>query len=125
LVSAENGVSTIAPTSPINFTGMRSSSWYNFRWNASYDEDGIAYYRLYGDRYSGGMGSQNYCDNYDIIAEIPGNRTYFNCPDWLCGSGGGGGSQRDYFRLSAIDTLQNEGVQSRTIKCDQLGACTN
>lgn len=125
LVSAENGISTIAPTSPINFTGMRNSSWYNFRWNASYDEDGIAYYRLYRDRDGGGMGSQNYCYDYDIIAEIPGNRTYYNCPESLCGDGGGGGSQGDYFRLTAVDTLQNEDVQSRTINCGQLGACTN
>lgn len=121
LANAENGVSTIAPTSPSNFTAVKSSNRINFSWNASYDSDGIAYYRLYALDTSG----RGDCDGdyySSVITIIPANTvlpyrhdcSIYNCKDY-------------YFYLKAVDTLQNEGIQSRTIYCYNdayNGACT-
>lgn len=114
LVTAENGISTIAPTSPTNFTGFRTpgNETYSFRWNASYDEDGIAYYRLYAIE-SGGDTGECPPETY-AINEIPGNTNSLTF-DYTIAPGGN--PNTDYFFITAVDTLQNEGVQSRTLKC--------
>lgn len=113
LVTAENGVSTIAPTSPINFTGRYSSNNYIFSWNASYDEDGIAYYRIYGLKNNGDLGD---CHHYDTFQEIPGNATTASVPCSSCSD--------QWFYITAVDKLQNEGVQSRTLKCNSGSGCS-
>lgn len=113
LLAAENGVSTIAPTSPTNFTGFRTpdNDTYAFSWNASDDEDGIAYYRLYAIDAAGDVG--NCPPKTYTIQQIPGNKDTFNFQYSLfckpCNA--------DLFFLTAVDNLQNEGIQSRTIKC--------
>ncbi len=114
LVTAENGVSTIAPTSPTNFTGFRTevNTTYTFRWNASYDEDGIAYYRLYAINNAGDTGD---CppETY-AIEKIPGytNTLIFDYTSVCAPS-----CNTDYFYVTAVDSFENEGVQSRTLKC--------
>jgi len=120
LVTAENGVSTIAPTSPTNFTGFKTpdNRTYSFSWNASYDEDGIAYYRLYAIDRGGDRGEcppKTYA-----IEEIPGNTNSLAFNYTIAPSG----INTDYFYVTAVDTLQNEGVQSRTLKCNPTGDCT-
>ncbi len=113
LVVAENGVQTIAPTSPTNFTGVRDSSnkSYLFSWNASYDEDGITYYRIYGIEKPEDIGD---CDEYISYAEVQGNQTStaFNYSQ-QCGDP----CNANWYYLTAVDNLQNEGIQSRTLKC--------
>ncbi len=131
LVAAENGVVTIPPTSPINFTGILNTSTkiITFGWNASYDEDGIAYYRLYvfdgfGDSYS--EFETGFCPPraYTTI-QIPGNATVYSlnystspyssylqnppCDDDDC--------HHDGFYVTAVDNLGNEGIPSRTVDC--------
>jgi archaellum component FlaF (FlaF/FlaG flagellin family) len=111
-VLAENGVSTIAPTSPTNFNGIYVNGTYNYTlsWDPSYDADGIAYYRLYGINGSQYIGTCTYYQNYSVI---PGSRTTLTIR----------GSNPEWFYVTAVDTLQNEGIQSRTIKCTNSG-CT-
>ncbi len=112
-VLAENGVSTIAPTSPTNFNGTWvNGTNYTLSWNASFDTDGIAYYRIYG------IGTNNsnpehlwekigQCDQYQNLTAIIGNRTSVTIK----------GTDPEVFYVTAVDNLQNEGIQSRSIKC--------
>lgn len=124
LVAAENGISTIAPTVPRNFTGSTNSlnNSFMFSWNASYDADGIAYYRLYDIASQGNTGQcppQPY-----VIGQISGRLSNSSfgydslCPEGHCNT--------DWFYLTAVDNLGNEGIQSRTIKCipAQSNPCT-
>lgn len=116
LVDAENGVSTIAPTSPTNFEGFRipDNDTYSFSWNASYDEDGIAYYRLYAIDAAGEAG--NCPPKTYTIQQIPGDKdTFVFQYSLFCKP-----CNADLFFLTAVDNLQNEGIQSRTIKCEPV-----
>lgn len=118
-VLAENGISTIAPTSPTNFNGIWvNGTNYTLSWDASYDADGIAYYRIYGigtnksnpDKLWENIGL---CGNYQNFTVIPGSKNSLTIK----------GSDQEVFYVTAVDTLQNEGIQSRTIKCSTIG-CT-
>lgn len=118
-VMAENGISTIAPTSPINFNGIYVNGTYNYTlsWAPSFDTDGIAYYRVYGLNDSGGgehrLENLGQCTSYQNFSVIPGSMTSMMIK----------GTNPEYFYVTAVDNLQNEGVQSRTIKCTPSG-CT-
>ncbi len=121
LVDAENGVSVIAPTAPTNFTGSTNSqnNSFQFYWNASYAAAGIAYYNLYdinSESNTGKCPPQPY-----VIQQITGdiNNQVFNYSS-LCPVNNGGNPvcNADWFYLTAVDNLGNEGIQSRTIKCN-------
>lgn len=119
-VSAENGISTVAPTSPVNFNGIDNSDnhRYTFTWNDSYDADGIAYYRLYAsDHPSSGCPFQIVSgDNGALMIDNIQSTSYIyyydhdDDHDHL--------PRYHYFFVKAVDNLQNEGIQSRTIYCD-------
>ncbi|MCZ7357047.1 MAG: hypothetical protein O8C66_13615 [Candidatus Methanoperedens sp.] len=115
LVAAENGVIVIPPTSPINFTGIvgTNTSKINLSWNASYDVDGIAYYRIYAFEDDGGNDFPNdFCPPRAIsITQIPANATFYsyNRPIYI--------NDITIYYLTAVDNLGNEGVPSRTIDC--------
>jgi hypothetical protein len=131
LVAAENGVVTIPPTSPINFTGILNTSAIiiTFRWNASYDKDGIAYYSLYifdgfpdsppaSGFYTGFCPPRPY-----TIIQIPGNATSYSwdysTSPYLQNTDCYGSEDlcHDGFYLTAVDNLGNEGIPSRTLDC--------
>lgn len=118
LAAAENGISIIAPTTPTNFTGKRDSDnrSYVLNWNPSYDEDGIAYYRLYAiDNNNRGKCPPDMSSGDNSIKEIPGNitsSTYYYEVD--CD-----GCTTIHFYVKAVDNLGNEGVQTRTIRCQK------
>lgn len=117
LAAAENGISTIAPTTPTNFTGKRDSdnSSYVLNWNPSYDEDGIAYYRLYTiDNNNRGKCPPDMGSVDNSIKEIPGNRTSSTYYEVECD-----GCSTINFYVKAVDYLGNEGVQTRTLKCQK------
>ncbi|MFA4935748.1 MAG: hypothetical protein WC568_07930 [Candidatus Methanoperedens sp.] len=115
MMAASNGITAIAPTSPTNFSGIsiKELNVYDFYWNSSYDETGIAYYLL--DVFNQ-LPAGN-CPPEDIIntTTIPGNSTYyrFYCPGSNCDT--------DFFYLTAVDNEGNMGVQSLTVKCNPSG----
>ncbi|MCZ7396370.1 MAG: hypothetical protein O8C68_11260 [Candidatus Methanoperedens sp.] len=115
LVAAENGITVIPPTSPINFTGVEGWSGVNccvnvtFRWNASYSANGIAFYRLYLFT----TATTGHCPPtpYAII-QIPANSTSYFLANPIC---------EPVAYVTAVDKLGNEGVPSRALDCDQGG----
>lgn len=112
-IAAENGITTIAPTTPDKFggTAIKANSTYEFWWNASYDSDGVAYYLIYG--------FDNKPDTtcpppISYLIKVPGNYTvttmdYQVMCDPSCNT--------DYFYMTAVDNYGNMGVQTYTLKC--------
>ena len=113
MMAASNGITAIAPTTPVNFGGtvIKSNTTYSFWWNASYDAAGIAYYLLNGfdNKPDGSCPSP-----VSYFITIPGNYTS-TAMDYqvMCNPS----CNTDYFYLTAVDNDGNMGVQSYTLKC--------
>ncbi len=110
---ASNGITTIAPTAPTDFSGYASSDYssYFFNWTASTDDTGIAYYILYQ---SPPDGFGNVCPpDIENTTIIPGNTSTVGfiapCFQHQCPNA--------HFRMTAVDNAGNMGMQSVTLRC--------
>ncbi len=115
MMATSNGITAIAPTSPINFSGqsVKANSSYTFSWTSSTDDTGVANYFLYAVKTK-----PDSCPpvNINAIRYIPGNYTStsldyeYACPDSSC--------PQMYFFIVAVDTEENMGVRSVTLNCN-------
>ncbi|MFZ2410238.1 MAG: hypothetical protein WAW23_01575 [Candidatus Methanoperedens sp.] len=113
MMTASNGVKTIAPTTPTNFSGqaIKANTTYTFSWNSATDDTRVAYYLLYGMT---SLPSAVCPPTIDYITQIPGNYTATSMDyQVMCTPS----CNTDYFYLTAVDTDGNMGVQSVTLKC--------
>ncbi len=119
LVSAENGVVAIAPTTPTNFSYTffdKTTGTYSFVWNASIDNMGIAYYLIYGFQ----TAPTGPCPiTPDTTQRVNGNQT--NITFIYCQS-----CSTTFFFMTAVDYGGNMAIQSRTFRCTgSSGHCTD
>ncbi len=115
MLATSNGITTISPTTPTNFSGSSDAgnTSYSFNWNSSTDDMGMAYYLLYSMKSKPAI-----CPPSDInsISSILGNKTSSSlgysvaCPDPPC--------PNTYFFITAVDTEGNMGVRSVTLNCN-------
>lgn len=110
MMAASNGITTIAPTTPTNFSGTYSSSSYNFTWDPSNDSTGIAYYILYNPP----SNSRGVCPKTNIPSYIA-NATAKSAPCSSCNN--------LYFYVTAVNNVGNMGVQSVTLTCSVGQGC--
>lgn len=114
MMAASNGITTIAPTTPTNFSGVsiKANTTYSFTWNASTDDIGIAYYILYGIKNNP---SATCPPTIDYISVIPGNYTTTSLNyQVLCDPN----CNTDYFFMVAVDTEGNMGIPTVTLVCN-------
>ncbi len=122
LVSAENGVSAIAPTTPTNFSVINIANKTDvFYWNSSEDQMGISQYIIY-NFLSNNAPSQCPWPTPDNIIVVSGNQTNLTaqvpCPQ-PC--------NKRYFFMTALDFGGNMAIQSRYVRCNgqSPGPCQN
>lgn len=110
MMATSNGVTTIAPTTPTNFSGRNyGNTTFEFKWNSSQDDKGISYYLIY--KFEGS--AQDTCPKTpDDIFWVAGNQTSMTasipCPQ-PC--------KTKYLYMVAVDVDGNMAIPSKTIKC--------
>jgi len=115
MITASNGIKTIAPTAVNNFTGRsdKDNTTYSFTWSPSVDDTDIDYYILYAFKNQPiNCPQKDYYTNFSIIS---GKLTASEMNESVACVGS---CPQTYFNIVAVDTEGNMGLQSITLNCN-------